>query len=87
MGMNGSSFDRLFTHHPRALGMSWLSHGVGAVKIGGTMIASGAACLVHALVPGLFTETAGRTVSRLHDHMQKRRAGAANPETWPDYEI
>lgn len=76
-----------FTAHPRSLGMSWWGHGVGALKIGGSMIASGAACLVHAVVPGLFTETAGRTVVRLHGHMQERRAGAANPETWPDYEI
>lgn len=78
---------RLFTDHPRSLGMSWLSHGVGAVRIGGQMIAAGAACIVHAIVPGWFTETAGRTVEKLHDHMIERRAGAANPECWPDYEI
>lgn len=77
----------MFTDHPRSLGMSWWSHGVGAVKIGGEMIGAGVACLVHAVVPGLFTETAGRTVVRLHDHMQNRRAGAANPNSWPDYEI
>ncbi|MFC7537415.1 DUF6356 family protein [Sphingomonas sp. GCM10030256] len=80
-------FNRLFTHHPRSLGMSWLEHGVGAVRIGAAMIGSGIACLVHAVVPGLFTETAGRTVVRLHDHMQKRRAGSPDPQTWPDYEI
>ena len=55
---------RLFIEHPRSLGMSWLEHGVGAAKIGGEMIGAGAACMVHALVPGWFTETAGRTVDR-----------------------
>jgi len=40
-----------------------------------------------AAVPALFTETAGRTVQSLHDHMVKRKAGAANPNAWPDYEI
>lgn len=79
--------ERLFTAHPRALGLSWRQHGAGAVKIGARMIAAGAACLVHAAVPGWFTETAGRTVVRLHDHMQQRRAGARDPEGWPDYEI
>lgn len=79
--------DRLFVDHPRSLGMSWFEHGVGAVKIGGEMIAAGVACIVHAIVPGWFTQTAGRTVERLHDHMLHRRAGAANPEMWPDYEI
>jgi hypothetical protein len=42
---------------------------------------------VHAVVPGLFTETAGKTVTRIYDHIQSRKAGSANPEAWPDYEI
>lgn len=78
---------RLFQEHPRALGMSWAAHGAGAIGIGLKMIGAGAACLVHAVVPGLFTETAGRTVTSLHDHMTRRRAAAPNPEAWPDYEI
>lgn len=78
---------RLFIDHPRSLGMSWAEHGVGAVAIGATLVGAGAACLLHALVPGWFTETAGKTVTRMHDHMMRRKAGASNPETWPDYEI
>ena len=76
-----------FRDHPRSLGMSWASHGAGAVAIGARMIAAGGACIVHAIVPALFTETAGRTVMDLHAHMTRRKAGAANPNTWPDYEI
>lgn len=75
---------RLFTDHPKTLGMSWAGHALGAVRIGGEMIGAGTACLIHALVPGVFTETAGRTVVRLHDYMQKRRASTPD---WPDYEI
>ena len=78
---------RLFLDHPRSLGMSWAAHGVGAVKIGAELVGAGVACIVHALVPGWFTQTAGKTVERMHDHMVKRKAGAANPEAWPDYEI
>jgi hypothetical protein len=78
---------RLFTAHPRSLGMSWASHGVGAMKTGGELVAAGCACMVHAVVPGWFTETAGRTIVRMHDHMARRKAGAANPNAWPDYEI
>jgi hypothetical protein len=26
-------------------------------------------------------------VTRIYDHIQSRKAGAANPENWPDYEI
>ncbi len=77
--------DRLFLDHPRSLGMSWLAHGLGAARIGGEMIGAGAACMVHAIVPGLFTQTAGRTVERLYCDMAKRRAAAG--DNWPDYEI
>lgn len=67
--------------------MTWVSHGIGAAKIGVELIGAGTACIVHAIVPGWFTETAGRTVTRLHAHMGKRKAGSKNPDAWPDYEI
>jgi hypothetical protein len=79
--------DRFFREHPRSLGMSWAGHGIGAVVIGARLVGAGLACLVHAAVPGLFTQTAGKTVTRMYDHMAGRKAGAANPENWPDYEI
>jgi hypothetical protein len=78
---------RLFVDHPKSLGMSWAEHGAGAVVIGARMVGAGIACIVHAAVPGIFTQTAGKTVLDLHEHMMQRRAGAANPNAWPDYEI
>ena len=78
---------RMFRDHPRSLGMSWAEHGAGAVVIGARMVGAGLACIIHAIVPALFTETAGRTVRSLHEHMASRKAGAANPNAWPDYEI
>lgn len=78
---------RLFLDHPRSLGMTWGGHAIGAVRIGAQLLVAGLACLIHALVPGVFTETAGRTVTHMYGHMQQRKAGAANPESWPDYEI
>ena len=78
---------KLFRDHPTSLGMSWAEHGIGAIGIGARMIGAGAACMIHAVVPGWFTETAGRTVVDLHEHMVRRKAGAANPHAWPDYEI
>jgi hypothetical protein len=67
--------------------MTWAAHGIGAVAIGARLVRAGLACLVHAVVPGLFTQTAGRTVTEMYGHMTQRKAGAANPENWPDYEI
>ena len=78
---------RLFQDHPKSQGMSWAEHGAGAVVIGARMVGAGIACIVHAAVPALFTQTAGRTIMSLHDHMVSRKAGAANPNAWPDYEI
>ncbi len=79
--------DRLFLEHPRALGISWAGHGAGAAAIGVKLVGAGCACLVHAVIPGLFTQTAGKTITGMHAHMTQRRAGAANPEDWPEYEI
>jgi hypothetical protein len=79
--------DRLFFEHPRSLGMSWWGHGVGALDIGVRLVGAGFACLIHAVVPGFFTQTAGKTITGMYEHMMRRKAGAANPENWPDYEI
>jgi Family of unknown function (DUF6356) len=84
---DGGIIDRLFLEHPRSLGMSWAGHGIGAVKIGGELLGAAGAAIVHAVVPGWFTDTAGKTVTKIYDHIQARKAGAADPENWPDYEI
>ena len=78
---------RLFVEHPSSLGMTWGGHCAGAVRIGAELIGAGCAAMVHAAVPGWFTETAGKTVTRIYDHIQSRKAGAADPSSWPDYEI
>ena len=78
-GQRGGIADRLFLEHPRSLGMTWAGHGAGAVKIGAELLGAGLACMVHAVVPGVFTQTAGKTVARIYDHIQARRAGSANP--------
>ena len=79
--------DRMFLDHPRSLGMTWAGHGIGAVAIGARLVGAGCACIVHAVVPGVFTQTAGKTITEMYDHMARRKASAANPENWPDYEI
>jgi len=79
--------DRLFLAHPRSLGLSWMRHGAGAVKIGCELLVAGMAALVHAVVPGLCTDTAGKVVTRTYNYIQKRKAESANPENWSDYDI
>lgn len=81
-----SLLSRLFVDHPRSLDMGWARHGAGAVRIGARLIGAGAACLVHAIVPGWFTMTAGRTVQSLAGEMERRKATSGRDD-WPDYEI
>jgi hypothetical protein len=84
---SSTMFGRLFADHPRSLGMTWTSHGAGAAVIGARLVGAGIACLIHSLVPAWFTQTAGRTVTDIYDDIARRKAGAANPNAWPDYEI
>jgi hypothetical protein len=65
--------NRLFVDHPRSLGMTWAQHGAGAVSVGFQLIGAGLAALVHAAVPGIFGETASRTVTQVYDHIQRTR--------------
>ena len=74
---------RLFLEHPRSLGMSWAQHGVGAVEDRLELIGAGVACLVHAVVPGWFTQTAGRRSTRIYDHMQRARPAPPIRRTGP----
>jgi hypothetical protein len=79
--------NRLFLQHPRSLGMSWAKHGAGAAKIGSELIVAGLAAWVHAAVPGWFTDTAGKVVTRTYEYIQKRKADSPTPENWSDYDI
>ena len=78
---------RLFLAHPRSLGIGWAKHAGGAVRIGFQLIGAGFAALVHAVVPGWCTDTAGRRVTETYHYIQKIRAGSASPENWSDYDI
>ena len=73
--------DRLFTDHPRSVGESYREHFVAAGGFGVTMIGAGIACLIHALLPGLFAAPGSRAITRLHDRMvaNRRRHTAGNP--------
>lgn len=86
--------DHLFLKHPRSLGESYGAHAATAAQFGTTMIAGGLACLVHALIPALFTRTGSTTVKRLYLRMKERQpAFTAHPPAFTqsewqlDYEI
>lgn len=69
--------DRLFLRHPRSIGESYVQHLGAAMRFALDLFGAAAACLLHALVPGLFERSASRTVARLHAQLKRRVTGAA----------
>ena len=68
--------DKLFTEHPRDIGETYSEHAGHALYIGLKMLGAGIACLIHAVLPGLFVRTASHAVEDIQGLMQKRTAGA-----------
>ncbi len=64
---------KLFTEHPRAVGETYLEHMGMAGGFGARMILGGLACLVHGLLPFLFTKTGSRAITELHGRMVTNR--------------
>ena len=63
-----------FTQHPAEVGETYFEHLGVAAGFGTRMILGGAACLVHAVFPFLFTTTGSRTITALHRRMVASRA-------------
>lgn len=58
--------------HLDAVGESYAAHRRFAFMVGGSMVGAGLACIVHGLVPAVFTDTASRTIRRLHALIEHR---------------
>ena len=70
---------RAFTDHPASVGESYTEHLAHATCFGVRMIAAGIACLVHALLPFLFSRTGSAAIAELNDRMVVNRRGAPPP--------
>ncbi len=67
---------KLFIEHPASVGETYLEHLIAACAFGLRMVAGGCACVVHGLLPFLFTTTGSRVVADLNERMsiQRRRS-------------
>lgn len=63
----------LFVDHPESVGESYGEHFGVAMGFGVTMVTAGIACIVHALIPGLFVKTGSAAVTELYDRMVQHR--------------
>jgi len=68
--------DKLLTAHPRDIGETYGEHAGHALYIGLRMLVGGLACLVHAVLPGLFVRTASEAVDDIQNLMSKRTVQA-----------
>jgi hypothetical protein len=71
---------KLFIDHPRAIGETYSQHARTAFSFGWRMTVGGLACMVHAIVPGIFVKTASRTVVQLDAEMRGRVPTPAEEE-------
>jgi len=60
--------------HLHAVGEDYGAHRRFAFSVGWSMVIAGAACILHGLVPAIFTDTASRTIRRLHAVIEHREA-------------
>jgi hypothetical protein len=62
-----------FTRHPRAVGETYWQHLRFAAGTGAAMVAGGGACIIHGLIPFLFTTTGSSTIRTLAARIEHRR--------------
>jgi hypothetical protein len=66
--------EQLFKRHPRSVGETYLEHLRQAFTFGGRMLLAGIACILHGLLPAVFTSTGSRAVTALHERMVLNRS-------------
>ncbi len=62
----------LFTSHPQSVNETYTEHFKIASYYGWTMLISGIACLIHAVLPFLFLTTASSNLKTLNKKMKNR---------------
>jgi hypothetical protein len=77
-----------FTEHPASVGETYGEHFATALYFGGRLMAASLACVVHAVLPFLFTRTASRTIADLHTQMVGNRVRPPHGGFYqPNFEI
>ncbi len=62
----------IFTEHPRSIGETYHGHAYFAACTGAQMIWAGLACIIHGVLPFVFSNTASQTVNALHESFENR---------------
>lgn len=76
----------LFTQHPNSVGETYFQHLRTAFSFSSALAAASMACLLHGVLPFLFTKTGSRIINQLHHDMVTHRSRIDTPldaETQP----
>ena len=65
---------RLFTEHPASVGETYLEHMGSAWSFSAHMLVGAIACLLHGILPFLFTKTGSEIITGLYDRMVVNRS-------------
>jgi len=63
----------MFREHPASVGETYVEHLGVATSFGLSLIRAGLACLIHAVLPFVFTTYARRAVAELHGRIVAHR--------------
>ena len=70
---DGTGIGRPFTEHPASVGENYFEHLRHASGFAASMISGGLACMVHAILPFMFTHTGSGVVAELNTRMVTNR--------------
>jgi hypothetical protein len=65
-------FRRLFLSHPQSVGESYFQHQRVALSFALPLLGASLAAFLHAFVPAACERTAGDTIRKLHERLEKR---------------
>ena len=65
---------RLFLNHPRSVEESYGEHAIFAVRVAAQLFIAAFCALIHALIPGMFENTASKIVAKLYAQTAGRGA-------------
>jgi len=64
---------RAFTSHPKNCGETYLEHFITASSCGIELSLAGMACIIHSMLPFLFTSTASSIVQKINARLALRK--------------
>jgi hypothetical protein len=70
---------KIFLDHPRSVGESYYQHLACATGYGFRLTGAGLACLIHAVAPVLFKDTASGVVIGMSRELKDRRTRGCGP--------